>query len=566
MSLDTQPPATEPFAACRRLAESRWAVWALLALCLAMFVPGIASFPVTDRDEARYAQASAQMAQTGDYVHIRFQDEPRNKKPVGIYWLQAAAVQVTGELGAGAIWPYRLPSLVGASLAVLLLFTLGRAAFGPSTAFLAAGLLAACVLAASEARLAKTDAFLLATAVAAQMALIRIYLARCEGAAPTVGLAALFWIAEGAAILIKGPVVPFITLLTGAALALTDRKTRWLSSLRFGWGVPLMVLIAAPWFVVLGLEGGGGNFVRESVGHDLLPKLLGGEESHGGWPGTYLLLSPLTFWPGSLVLVPALVVAWRERASPRVRALLCWLVPAWIAFELVPTKLPHYVLPLYPALALLMAWAAVEKTAASGTILKRFWGRLWLGLWALLGLALAALGIGAAAVLQASSAMTAAVGLLVAGVVLVVGAIVFAARAKPTAALGFATVLAIPFYGLLFAGVAPRLDPIWVSRSASALVTKYAGEDDFPIAAAGYSEPSLVFYLGTATVLTDGKGAADALAAGDAGMALVESREAEAFRAEASKRGVAVQPLGAIHGLDYSRGRPTTLTLYRPPR
>jgi 4-amino-4-deoxy-L-arabinose transferase-like glycosyltransferase len=327
-----------------------------------------------------------------------------------------------------------------------------------------------------------------------------------------------------------------------------------------------MVLIAAPWFVVLGLEGGGGTFLRESVGHDLLPKLLGGEESHGGWPGTYLLLSPLTFWPGSLLLVPALVVAWRERTSPWVRALLCWLIPAWIAFELVPTKLPHYVLPLYPALALLVAWVAVEKTAAVAAILKRLWGRLWLGLWALLGLALAALGIGAAAALQASNAMTAAVGLLIAGVVLVFGAVAFAARGHSAAALGFATVLAIPFHGLLFAGVAPRLDPIWVSRSASNLVAQYAGEDDFPIAVAGYGEPSIVFYLGTATVLTDGKGAADALAGGDAGMALVESREAEAFRAEAAKRGVTVQPLGAMHGLDYSRGRPLTLTLYRTPR
>ena len=61
----------------------------LLLLSLALFLPGIASLPVVDRDEARYVQATRQMLETGDLVQIRFQDEARNKKPVGIYWLQA---------------------------------------------------------------------------------------------------------------------------------------------------------------------------------------------------------------------------------------------------------------------------------------------------------------------------------------------------------------------------------------------------------------------------------------------------------------------------------------------
>ena len=77
--------------AARRVVERGWTrALALLVLCLVLFLPGIAELPVTDRDEARFAQATKQMLETGDFVDIRFQDEPRWKKPIGIYWMQAA--------------------------------------------------------------------------------------------------------------------------------------------------------------------------------------------------------------------------------------------------------------------------------------------------------------------------------------------------------------------------------------------------------------------------------------------------------------------------------------------
>lgn len=552
------------FDKCARLAHSRWALPALLLFCLLMFVPGIASLPVTDRDEARYAQASRQMAESGDYVDIRFQNEARNKKPVGIYWMQAAAARLTDQVGTGAIWPYRLPSLIGATAAALLLFALARSAFGPPVAFLAAGLLAACILAASEARLAKTDAFLLATAVAAQLALVRIYLERAAGRAPSVSLAAVFWIAQGLSVLDKGPVVPFISALTVAALAFSDRRTRWLGSLKCLWGIPLMLLIAAPWFIALALEGHGaaGNFLNESVGHDLIPKLLGGEERHGGWPGTYLLLSPLTFWPGSLLLLPALILGWRERARPELRALFCWLIPAWIVMELIPTKLPHYVLPLYPALALLVARAAIDGKAEMGAMLGRLYGKLWLALWFLLSLALALLGIGAAVALHEGNAFVFALALAAVAVALAAGALTKARNGQFAAALGFAVTLAIPFHALLFAGVAPRLNALWLSRAAAGMVAAHSGEQGAVVAAAGYSEPSLVFMLGTGTLLTDGTGAADALAHGDNTFALVESRQEASFEAEAAHLGIAPKKLAGVDGLNYSRGQKTALTLY----
>src|SRR6202045_1643672 len=103
-----------------------WRPYVLLAaLCLVLYLPGIASIPPLDRDEARFAQATRQMLETGDFVRIRFQDEARNKKPAGIYWLQAAAGAAFSSPDSASIWPYRLPSAFAATAAVLLTFGFG---------------------------------------------------------------------------------------------------------------------------------------------------------------------------------------------------------------------------------------------------------------------------------------------------------------------------------------------------------------------------------------------------------------------------------------------------------
>ena len=149
----------------------------LTLVALILFLPGLFTLPPMDRDEPRFAQASKQMIETGDIVSIRFQNEARNKKPVGIYWLQAGVVATAERLGLSgardAIWLYRLPSLVGAIAAVLLTFWAARAVTDRRYAFLAALLFASTLLIGVEARLAKTDAILTATVVAALGALAR---------------------------------------------------------------------------------------------------------------------------------------------------------------------------------------------------------------------------------------------------------------------------------------------------------------------------------------------------------------------------------------------------------
>ena len=134
--------------------------------------------PVMDRDEARFAQATRQMIESGDYLRIRFQDEARNRKPAGIYWLQALSVaslsDAIDEAPSGLI---ACPRCLGAVAAVFLTFALGRGLVGPSAALLGAALLACSLTLVAEAHLAKTDAVLLGLTAAAQLSLGKIYCA-----------------------------------------------------------------------------------------------------------------------------------------------------------------------------------------------------------------------------------------------------------------------------------------------------------------------------------------------------------------------------------------------------
>src|SRR6201981_4243496 len=152
----------------------------LLTVALLAFLPGCFSIPPIDRDEARFAQATKQMVESGDYVDIRFQDEVRYKKPVGIYWLQAVGVKTASPLGfPGAlttIWLYRIPSLIGSIGAVFLTYWAALAFVSRRAAVLAGLMMASCVLLGIERLLAKTDALLLMTVVAAMGAMGRAYL------------------------------------------------------------------------------------------------------------------------------------------------------------------------------------------------------------------------------------------------------------------------------------------------------------------------------------------------------------------------------------------------------
>ena len=532
---------------------------ALGLLCLVLYVPGMALVPPLDRDEARYAQASRQMVETGDWGRLYFQDEPRLKKPAGVYWLQAAAVTLLSDAASPKMWPYRLPSLLAALAASLMTFYFGSFLIGREGAFLAAALLGGCLMLVTEAHLAKTDAVLLACVVAAQGALARFYQAArgTTTSPPGWGAALTFWAAQGLGILVKGPIVPFLSALTYITLSLADRDFRWGLRLKPLPGLVFAAAIAAPWFHAISQATKGG-FMAQSVGQDLIPKLLGGQESHGGWPGYYLVLALLTFWPASLFLAPALHRAWAERRQAAVRFCLAWIGPLWLVLELTPTKLPHYTLPTYPALALLVG-ATLTSPEAQGLLKGRI-ARALCGVWIVLGLALAG---GLVWVMGEYGGGVSALGLLAAlsaaGVAGLGGWRFFTGQGQSAASVILAG--AGLTFVLTFSALMPGLDALWLSRSVQDAVAK-AGTSA-PVAVAEYHEPSLVFLLGTATKLTDGAGAAAHVLGEPGALAVVGGREDEAFQAAIAQANNRVETLATLEGFNYSRGRATVLRLYR---
>src|SRR5207302_2764688 len=122
----------------------------LVVAALLNILPGFFAVPPVDRDEARFAQATKQMVESGDYIDIRFQDDVRYKKPAGIYWLQAGAVHAGDALGVArahtTIWLYRIPSLIGAIGAVLVTYWAALAFVTRRAAMLAGLMMATCIL------------------------------------------------------------------------------------------------------------------------------------------------------------------------------------------------------------------------------------------------------------------------------------------------------------------------------------------------------------------------------------------------------------------------------------
>ncbi|MDB5474529.1 MAG: 4-amino-4-deoxy-L-arabinose transferase [Phenylobacterium sp.] len=533
------------------------AVAAFIALLAGL--PGLLAAPPLDRDESRFAQATAQMLETGDFVVIHYQDQPRFKKPVGIHWLQAASVTLFSSPEAREIWAYRIPSLLGAMLAAGACAWGAAAFFGAEAGLLAGAMLGVTFLLSTEAMIAKTDAVLAGTTTLAMAALARLYAAARDGPPAGKGTALVFWAAIGVALLVKGPVGPMVAALAILALAVAERRAGWLKKLNGYWGLILVLVIVGPWAGAVTVATDGG-FWSQALGGDLAPKLIGGQESHGAPPGYHTLLAPLLLFPMTLLLPAALVTGWTRRAEPGVRFALAWLIPTWIVFELLPTKLVHYTLPAYGAVCWLAAAALTQplgrRVRIAGAVLASLFGLL---------LAAAAIyltslyGHGAdAAWAGLAAALLAAAGLA--------GAYMILKRDDPRPALVIALGLGLLGHAALLAGLAPRLDPLWLSRRTEAAMAKAQllprqGIADAPVTVAGYAEPSLVFALGTETELGTAEDAAEAIA--EHRPAVVEARQDPAFRQALKADHTTAQEVAQVNGLDYSDGHKMTLRIYK---
>lgn len=544
-------PKPRPVARAARIAID---LLVLAVVAVLLLAPGIDRLPLTDRDEARFAQATRQMVETGDWLDIRFQDAPRYKKPIGIYWLQGLAVTASGEGSDAPLWVYRLPSLAGAVAAVLLVYGVGLVLGGPTTGLMGALLFASTILLGVEARLAKTDAVLAATVLLAQLALASAYLDPRR--TPTLARSILFFGAIGLGVLVKGPLILLVCGLTLAVLMIAERSWSLLKALRPLIGVPLALAIVLPWLVAIGVISEGA-FFQEAIGRDLLAKVASGQESHGAPPGTYLLASLVTFWP-AVAFIPA-GIAWMiaHRSQPAARFLIAWALPAWIVLELVPTKLPHYVLPLLPALTLAAALAVRDGAAAS----RAWWSRASHAWLAVLGVLLAIALPGAFVFLEGrADPLGLAVGVLAGAAAIVAWRL--AARGRMRLAVWASAVAAGVTAVLAYGVVLPAARTIWLSDEAAATAAGLSLCPDPVRITIGYGEPSMVFRFDRSLRILGPEDGGAAFAAAPCALAIVDQRSESAFLAAAGAGGPVPEPVAETKGRNLNGFRERTLRFY----
>lgn len=345
----------------------------ILTLLLAAYLVGNNTTSLWDRDEPRYAQASREMAESSPtdpegWVVPKLLGEDRLKKPPAIYWCQATAMKWLG-INAGSA---RLPSVIATLLALVLIFASVASSQGGRTAIWTAGIYGTAALTIAAAKMAITDALFTLFVLAALVCLYRVYVSR-GGWGTTIGLG----VSIGLAGLTKGPIVLGVlgmTVLFLFILRLIER--RWPARLPEGAPeqppqtmsrplhplrmigkilliVAVVVAIVGPW--IHAVEQVRPGAVMRTLYEEVFVRAAKPQEGHKGPPGYYLLTVWGTFFPWSLLLPAAIVEAWRLRGDRTVRFALAAVVGPWIMFELVATKLPHYVLPTFAPLAYLVA-------------------------------------------------------------------------------------------------------------------------------------------------------------------------------------------------------------------
>lgn len=495
MTSNETPPLPAPAPLTRR----HWrlaAAWFAGALALAWFGNGAHS--LWDRDEPRYAVATREMITSGDWVVPTFNGGNRYDKPPLIYWLMSVPMRLWGvnEFSARAA-----SGLAGAAaVALVFLFAL-RLGAAPRSAALAALALLLSPIALMIAKASTTDATL-TLAVAAAM-----FLHWEQGAR---GFAwwrhGLFWAVLGAAALLKGPPALAIAGLAIAAERLTRVYRGWREGRagaefarfprglgRFAAGLALFFALTLPW-AILAWRRTEGEYFQIAIGRHVIERASRALESHRGPIVYYLPILLISFFPFLAFGPVALRWMWARRREAAVRFLWLWILPAFVMFSLVKTKLPHYVAPLIPALALgLGLWW--DRLAAGEAAAGRGWWRAGGALSILAGVA-AAVGLPAAVAFAPFPAMLAP-ALALGGILGVSGVWAgalwwrgHAARGLAPAAGGFALVLLLGFLWAL-----PALEPLRPSKRIASAIRESA-PPAARLIAVDYQEPTLVFYWG----------------------------------------------------------------------
>jgi hypothetical protein len=334
----------------------------LVVLCGVLFFPYLGSTPFFDKGEPREALAVQDIVQRGEWlVPLKVATIP--SKPPLMHWSAALVTKMTGSLTEATI---RFPSAFYATLGVLLIYWLGRQIFDGTTALLGAAILATTMVYQDQALSARVDmtmCFFITASLALFYALYRGYLKR-----PLWFY--VFYIVVGIGTLAKGPLGVLLPALIAASLALAERRWNMIHKFCFHPGVILTLVLATGWYVVAVTRGGEGFFDRQILDENL-SRFVGG--SGHSQPIYYYVPYLFTLgmpWGMFLPLLLWDVFKTRLQTGDHRLFLKLWVLVMFVFFSISVGKRAVYLLPLYPALSLLLAaWFYDAGSAQKGRLI-----------------------------------------------------------------------------------------------------------------------------------------------------------------------------------------------------
>ena len=543
----------------------------LIILIIIALFSGQYSIPPIDRDEARFAQASSQMIQSGDYVNIKFQDEIRAKKPIGIYWLQAFSAKIFGQEDIGS---YRIPSLLSSIITLVFFGLITRLIFPLYQTFIVTLLFASSIVFMGEAHLAKTDATLLCLICVQQYFLLKIILQQENTFKVKYLYPILVWLTFSFGVLVKGPISIAILFTTVIAFSIIQKSISLIKSLRPIIGLLICTLVILPWFLAID-EATNGMFLQKAFQEDFFSKLESGQEGHGALPGTHLLTLSISIWPVATFLPCLILFSLQNRTNIIIKFLLCWILPFWVIIELIPTKLLHYPLPVLPAIAILaiggllqfksnikkIKSALVRKITYMSSILFSFGGIILSG---------GIFYLSSKFNIENDNFLTFFTILLV-----LIAIVIFILSL--TLIFNFKNLyldISKSFYNILLAIIAlasifniinynfilPKLDYL---HPSNAIIKKLKKVKADAVASSGYHEPSLVFLLNGDVLLSDPHEVAIFMAEGKNNVALIEKSDLKQFLETTNDLNLKIKEISIVKGFNIAKGRHVEIYIFQ---
>jgi 4-amino-4-deoxy-L-arabinose transferase-like glycosyltransferase len=315
----------------------------LAVVCYVFFFHALGSIGLIGPDEPRYAAIAREMLLTGDYVTPKLYGTPWFEKPVLMYWLAAIGFKILGITEAGA----RFPSAVGATLCVFLLYWCARKLWDRTTGVIAALTLASSIGWFAFSRAASMDMPLTASLT---MALVFFLMASNESnSARSRRWYYAFYASLGVGVLAKGPVAVLLPALSLGGFILFQKKwNEWKTW--YPRGLWVTAAIAAPWFIWCTIVNGW-NFIKVFfVTHNVerfTTAIFGHDRSIFFFIPVFLLFT----FPWTFLIISAL----RRPFGKNELILFWWAIVPFVFFSLSRSKLPGYILPMVPPIALLIA-------------------------------------------------------------------------------------------------------------------------------------------------------------------------------------------------------------------